>query len=77
MAGVSAEPINTNPSSFEDPLLDVREAAKQLRVTKACLDAWRCRGKGPAVVRMGRLIRYRRSDLLAFVEANLTPAGGR
>jgi len=79
MAGVNAEPINTTYPSPGDELLDVREAAKELRVTKACLDNWRCAdvGGGPAFVRLGRLIRYRRSDLLAFVAANTVPAGGR
>ncbi|WP_245334268.1 helix-turn-helix domain-containing protein [Bradyrhizobium guangdongense] len=46
------------------------QAADFLRVSIRTLQAWRCRGAGPAFVRVGRSIRYRRRDLLAWIELN-------
>ncbi|MDN5796724.1 MAG: helix-turn-helix domain-containing protein [Intrasporangium sp.] len=34
------------------------------------LRRWRCQGRGPACVRVGRLVRYRVSDLAAWAEAH-------
>lgn len=48
-------------------LLTTTEAAKTLRLTKATLEAWRCRGGGPAFVKFGRAVRYRREDLEKFL----------
>ena len=50
-------------------LLTTKEAAERLRRTKSCLEAWRCRGGGPAFIKLGRSVLYRESDLEAFVEA--------
>lgn len=51
-------------------LLTTKEAADRLRRKKSCLEAWRCRGGGPAFVRIGpRSIFYREEDLEAFILA--------
>jgi hypothetical protein len=34
------------------------------------LQAWRIRIAGPAFVQVGRAVRYRRRDLIAWIEAN-------
>jgi len=52
-------------------LLKTPEAAKKLRVTKATLESWRCRGGGPQFVKYGRAVRYRPQDLEAFLEKSL------
>jgi len=39
-------------------LLNESSVAKQLHFEVKTLQAWRCRGGGPAFVRVGRLIRY-------------------
>ena len=50
-------------------LLDETDAAHALGVARTTLANWRRRGVGPTCVRLGRLVRYRREDLLTFVEA--------
>jgi len=52
-------------------LLTTQEAARELRLTKATLEAWRCRGGGPAFVKFGRAVRYRREDLDKFLLSSL------
>lgn len=51
-------------------LLDENAAAAALDVAVQTLRNWRWRGEGPRFVKVGtRLVRYRRGDLAAFVEA--------
>ncbi len=47
--------------------LNNREAADYLGLKAATLNKWRCHGDGPPFIKVGRLIRYRRSDLDAFL----------
>ncbi len=47
------------------------EAAHFLGVREQTLAAWRMRGKGPRFSRCGRLIRYRRVDLDAYLGSGL------
>ena len=49
-------------------LLSEKQAAKSLTVGAKCMQAWRTRGGGPAYVKIGRLVRYRQSDLDAWLE---------
>ena len=49
-------------------LLNERQAAKSLTVGEKCLQAWRTRGGGPAYIKIGRLIRYRQTDLDNWIE---------
>ncbi|MCK1457095.1 helix-turn-helix domain-containing protein [Bradyrhizobium sp. 2] len=53
-----------------DALIAEVQAADFLKISIRTLQAWRCRGAGPAYVRVGRAIRYRRRDLLAWIEVN-------
>ena len=60
-------------ASFMTP----REASKFLRKSTATLATWRSRGRiskdglgGPPFYRVGRSIRYRATDLLAFAETS-------
>lgn len=55
-----------------DRLLSEAEAAKFIRYTKRALQNWRVRGGGPRYIRVSaRSIRYRRRDLLAWIEVRL------
>lgn len=47
-----------------DKLLSTREAAELLGVSTKHLEQMRGRGEGPPHRRIGRVVRYRRSDLL-------------
>ena len=51
-------------------LLDETQTAKVFNVSERTLQAWRLRGGGPPFVRISsRCIRYRNSDLAAFIDA--------
>jgi excisionase family DNA binding protein len=51
-----------------DSLLTGREAAEMLRLSQRTIERHRTAGTGPRFVRLGRAIRYRRRDLLEFIE---------
>jgi predicted DNA-binding transcriptional regulator AlpA len=55
-----------------DTLLTSREAAALLRVSERTLERLRTAGTGPQFVRLCRAVRYRHSDLVDHIEANLT-----
>jgi excisionase family DNA binding protein len=57
---------NTNPDAF----LTEEQTAEFLNISVRTLQAWRIKLAGPRFVRVGRAIRYRRSDLTAWIEAN-------
>jgi predicted DNA-binding transcriptional regulator AlpA len=54
-----------------DHLLMEVHAAEFLKLSPRTLQAWRAAGHGPAFVRVGRSIRYRHSDLVAWIESNI------
>lgn len=55
---------------MSDPLLDVTEAAQRLRLSASLLNKLRMRpGAGPVYAKLGRSVRYRESDLDAWVAA--------
>jgi hypothetical protein len=53
-----------------DSLLAEVAAAEMLGLSTRTLQSWRIVGSGPAYVRAGRAIRYRRRDLLTWIDAN-------
>lgn len=56
--------------SSEPRLLDVREAARRLGLSKSTLDKMRCAGTGPRFIRAtARAVRYDPADLDAFASA--------
>ena len=58
------------PGQTEHDVLLIREeVAAYLRCSLPTLELWQRNGVGPKFVRVGRGIRYRLSDLRAFVEA--------
>ncbi len=59
----------------ENALLNEVQTAKLLNLSTRTLQAWRVRGVGPVFVRAGRAIRYRRRDIIAWIEANTVPMG--
>jgi hypothetical protein len=56
-------------SRTDSPVSEV-EAAEFLGVTKFCLRSWRTKKTGVPYVRVGRLCRYRISDLQQFLDAH-------
>ena len=51
-------------------LLDGKQTAELLGCTEAALALWRKERRGPAYLRLGRLIRYREVDLLSWIESS-------
>lgn len=61
----------TEQNCSPDPsaLLTETQAADFLNLSFRTLQAWRVRGGGPRFVKVGKLVRYRRADLLEFTAA--------
>jgi excisionase family DNA binding protein len=59
----------TTDTSLEGRILTIDQAAAYLSIPKATLYTWRTRraGFGPRAVKLGGCLRYRRSDLDAWV----------
>ena len=60
----------TRPSKtwVPDPLLTIDEVATWIRKPKATLYSWHSRGLGPRAIRVGNVLRYRRSDVEQWLE---------
>ena len=58
---------------MDSELLTVPEAAALLRLRVSTLRAWVCQRKIP-FVKLGRLVRIRRSDADAVISSSLVPA---
>lgn len=54
-----------------DVLLSVEEVTTYLGVPTGTLANWRYQGRGPAFVRVGRLIRYRAEDVATWIESSV------
>ncbi|MCL4671851.1 MAG: helix-turn-helix domain-containing protein [Sphingomonadaceae bacterium] len=53
-------------------ILTTKEAATYCRLGKPTLERFRITGGGPAYLKLGGAVRYRRSDLDAWLAARLT-----
>ena len=51
-----------------DALLSIAEVAAFLSVPEKTVRAWRHKGTGPRAFKVGRHVRYRMADVLAFLE---------
>lgn len=57
-------------NSSSDPLLAPIEAARYIGVTENTLSVWRCVGRyAIPFIKVGRLVRYRQSDLETWLES--------
>ena len=57
-----------------EPLLTIPEAADILGINRSWLDCRRVKGEGPAFIRIGGKIKYRREDLADFIASNRVDA---
>jgi hypothetical protein len=62
-----------------DTLLREQDAADLLNLSVRTLQSWRIRMVGPPFIQVGRAVRYRRRDLIAWIDANTigSPIGRR
>ncbi len=59
-----------------DNLMTVEAVAEYLGVPMATVYAWNSRGLGPKRYRLGKHVRYRRSDVEVWLEEQATPSYG-
>ena len=50
-----------------DKLLTQKEVKEITRLADSTLEQWRLKGKGPKFIKLGRLVRYRLSDIEAYI----------
>lgn len=61
----------------QDKLLNRQEAADLLGVTKGTLEVWACvKRYNLPVIKIGRLCKYRLSDLIEFIDSRTQSNGG-
>jgi len=61
---------------IENRLMPEREAARLAGFSIAAFIKWRREGRGPQYIRVGRSIRYRVIDLLAWIECHAVKLDG-
>ncbi|MCA1702037.1 MAG: helix-turn-helix domain-containing protein [Actinobacteria bacterium] len=54
---------------LREDVISIDEVARRLSVPKTTLYGWRYKGKGPRSHRVGKHLRYRWSDVLAWLDA--------
>jgi len=65
---LQSDPIRPDPGVYRD-----QQAASYLNISRDTLRVWRQRrhrARGPAFVRLGRIVRYLRGDLDAWLASN-------
>ena len=65
--------VLTSSLDLSTRLLSTDEVARLLVVPVATLYTWRYKGTGPKAYRVGKHLRYRLSDVLAWLEDNAGP----
>jgi predicted DNA-binding transcriptional regulator AlpA len=66
----------TSAEDTQVAFLTEKQAARLLSMSHRTLQAWRRTGLGPSFIKLGRAVRYRRGDLIAWADAN-TCSGSR
>lgn len=59
--------LQAEPQTFTSPWLTTEQAAAYLSVSAGTLANWRTKGTGPRYRAVGRMVRYHRDDLDAFM----------
>lgn len=60
-----------NNQNITSPMLNREDAAKYLGISSSTLANWACTRKfNIPYIRLGKAVRYRKSDLDAFIESN-------
>lgn len=62
---------NTRPVSDTDEYLSQQDVSERYQISVYSLARWRATGEGPRFYRMGRRIRYARSDIEAWLRETL------
>lgn len=68
--------MSQKPEQDPEALLTEGEAADFTRLSIRTLQAWRVKGGGPSFAKLGGAVRYRRRDLVAWIEARVSRTTG-
>lgn len=63
---LATSPGNDNAAP-DSPFLDEKRLCAELAISSVTATKWRAQAKGPPFIKVGRLVRYRRSDLEAWL----------
>ena len=63
-------PQATSTTVLYDRLLTIEEVSDWLGVPKGTLYQWRSRNQGPRAIKVGGALRYRRSEVDAYLDRN-------
>jgi|TARA_B100000315_G_scaffold128968_1_gene118620 hypothetical protein len=63
------DPQDNETRSWLFELLTCKEAAAEIKTSPNALATFRCRGRGPAYLKHGGKVMYRRLDLLSYQQA--------
>lgn len=68
-----SQPRETGEGQVMEKLLTPQDLAEYLGVPLKTLYAWRYRNQGPTALRVGRHLRYRRSDVEQWIDRRRYP----
>ncbi len=60
-------PALSSPIALASPFIDERQLCAELGISAITAQSWRSNRKGPAFIKVGRLVRYRRTDVEAWL----------
>lgn len=61
--------MNASTAAEHDTTHDETELAARFRISVKTVQKWRQTTHGPAFIKVGRLVRYRESDIQAWLDA--------
>ena len=67
-AKIGKHVVSVDGNGVSNRLLTPEETAKYLCCSVSSLNKWRVSGRGPAFIKVGVRVRYRLSDIAAFIE---------
>ena len=62
--------MSANDTEVLPEFLDEKGLCALLAISSVTATKWRAKAKGPPFIKVGRLVRYRRSDVDAWLRAN-------
>lgn len=67
------EVAEARPAEYPDNLT-TEQTAKYLQCSTQRIEIWRHHGEGPPYIKLGRMVRYRKSDLDEWIESHKVDA---
>lgn len=54
-------------TAYDSPFIDEKQLCAELRISSVTATKWRAKAVGPPFIKVGRLVRYRRTDVEAWL----------